>query len=211
MCVYGCEWHGVTLLCMCPSPHRQVLKSVKCNSGRVCVYVCVYALLRVPPEEAVARGRSIDPKETVRGGGRWGQTPSFLRAHTRARAHTHTHTHTHTHIVTHTSHRASQAERRLRDWREAELPRAAGRRGRASGGSPRFRSPGRGAPRAHQPRDTLADTRRRARAPSLLLLPSRRLPAGRWIPADPGAESTAHRAPRTAHRAEPGADRAEAS
>ena len=50
------------------------------------------ARARVPPEEAAARVRSIDPKETERGGGRWGQTLSLARA--RARTYTpHTVTH----------------------------------------------------------------------------------------------------------------------
>lgn len=122
----------------------------------MCVCVGTRARTRacVPPEEAAARGRSIDPKETARGGGRWGQTPSLPCARARAR----TQTHTHTHIPqSDTSHRASQAGRRLRDPREAAPPSAARRRGRGSGGNPRSRSPVRG-PRAHTGPETPSQT-----------------------------------------------------
>ena len=112
---------------------------------------------------------------------------------------THAHTRAHTHKP---QGLASRERSRLRDPNEAALLRAAG--GGEPAGGALGSAPGPGAPRAHRPRDTLADTRRRARAPFPLLLPSRRLPAGRWIPADPGAESTAQR-----QRAEPRADQAE--
>lgn len=127
------------------------------------------------------------------------------RARVRARTYTHSHI-----TVTHTSHRASRTGRLLRDWREAAAPRAAGRRGRGSGGSPRSRSPFRG-PRAHTSPETPSQTLVGAHAHPL---PSPfASPPAASRPDDGSLQIPGLRAPRSAHRAprRAQADRAEAS
>ena len=162
----------------------------------MCVCVCVCARARTRARACHQRkqqqeaGASIRRRQRREGdaGGR------HLPPRARARAHTH-------HTQSHTSHRASQAGGRLRDRREAAPPRAAGRRGRGSGGSPRSRSPVRG-PRAHTGPETASQTLVGAHAHPLPS-PSASPPAASR-PDDGSLQIPGLRAPHTAHHAKPG-------
>lgn len=181
-------------MCLC-------LRTGKClNQSSVtrslCVCVCGYA--RAHTRLCATRGSSSKRQEHRSEGDSAGRgtlgADTFPPVRARARAHSNTHTHTHTTV------RHKPQGLASRETAPGPEGGSAAERGQEEGarqrGEPSIPLPGPGSPRAHRPRDTLADTRRRARAPSPLprRLPSRRLPAGRWIPADPGAESTAHRA-----------------